>query len=344
METRRRLRDLAESDEAEASLTRSDEVDALASAAAAAEAAHAEAIQSLRLAEAEWREYDIRVSERRRRLEELGLESVPAAESVAAVERLVAMIESLIVHLKAQEDTGERLGVTLAQVAQQSRRDEMQREVDALAARVSRSQADVRAREATGELAGHLIESLREAGSLIVREQLNKIEPVLQRIYARTDPHPTFRVVRFLTRMSHGRGHLRTPIEDRAFGVLSEAPEVILSSSQMNALAVGIFLAFNIALPTIPLKIAILDDPLQSLDDINLLGLIDLLRRAKERRQLLLSTHDERFRRLLERKLRPVASTQRTVVIELSEWSREGPTVRHREVRRDPQLLHLAVS
>jgi hypothetical protein len=41
-----------------------------------------------------------------------------------------------------------------------------------------------------------------------------------------------------------------------------------------------------------PLESAILDDPLSSLDDINLLGLIDLLRRTKDQRQLFVSTHE----------------------------------------------------
>jgi hypothetical protein len=40
-----------------------------------------------------------------------------------------------------------------------------------------------------------------------------------------------------------------------------------------------------------------LDDPLQS--DINLLGLVDVLRKIKARRQLILTTHDERFGVLL---------------------------------------------
>jgi hypothetical protein len=88
--------------------------------------------------------------------------------------------------------------------------------------------------------------------------------------------------------------------------------------------------------------ISLLDhDPLQSLDDINLLGLVELLWRAKDRRQLLISTHDRRFGDLLSRKLRPRNEAERTVVIDLDGWSREGPVVATREVKCDPVRLRL---
>jgi DNA repair exonuclease SbcCD ATPase subunit len=106
---------------------------------------------------------------------------------------------------------------------------------------------------------------------------------------------------------------------------------------------VSVFLALNLGMPALPLRATILDDPLQSLDDLNLLGLIDLLRRIRERRQVMISTHDTRFAALLERKLRPVAEGQRTVVISMQGWSREGPTVEQREVERDRVPVRIAV-
>jgi len=117
--------------------------------------------------------------------------------------------------------------------------------------------------------------------------------------------------------------------------VSSDSPSMIFSSSQMNALAVSVFLAFNLGIGRLPLDVVILDDPLQSLDDVNLLGLIDLLRRTKDRRQLFVSTHDVRFARLLERKLRPVGPDQHSLVIELGGWDRQGPSVSQRSLQTD---------
>ena len=133
-------------------------------------------------------------------------------------------------------------------------------------------------------------------------------------------------------------------IFDPATELSSDAPEVVLSSSQLNALAVSVFLSLNLGVPKLPLQAAILDDPLQSLDDINLLGVIDLLRRTRDVRQLIVSTHDSRFGDLLAKKLRPVAGRQRTRVIELEGWTRQGPViVDQREITEDPKPLKIAV-
>jgi len=127
------------------------------------------------------------------------------------------------------------------------------------------------------------------------------------------------------------------PVEEKE----SEIPASVLSSSQLNALAVSVFLALNIGVPKPPLSVAMLDDPLQSLDDVNLLGLVDLFRRTRGRRQLIVSTHDGRFGNLLCRKLRPTTDDSRTMVIELDGWSRQGPSVTVREIMRDPVALRL---
>src|SRR5262249_25144894 len=170
---------------------------------------------------------------------------------------------------------------------------------------------------------------------------LHQISPLLQSIYARIDPHPAFRLVAFLSSIVRGKGQLSTVVSDPIEKKYSDLPTAVLSSSQVNALAVAAFLALSIGVPKPALSVAILDDPLQSLDDINLLGLVDLLRRTKDRRQLLVSTHDTRFGSLLSRKLRPSDNRGRTTVIELDGWSRQGPLVTTREVKSDPVPLRL---
>src|ERR1019366_4407261 len=108
-----------------------------------------------------------------------------------------------------------------------------------------------------------------------------------------------------LSRVTKDRGHLATVVKDTVENKQCPHPPSVLSSSQVNALAVSIFLSFNLGVSRPPLAALLLDDPLQSLDDVNLLGLVDLLRRTKDRRQLCVSTHDARFATLLSRKLRP---------------------------------------
>lgn len=102
----------------------------------------------------------------------------------------------------------------------------------------------------------------------------------------------------------------------------------ILSSSQLNSFAVSLFLALNLGLPSLGLSLVMLDDPLQSLDSINLLGLFDVLRRFAEHRQLVVSTHETRLLGLLQRKLRPIHPNERLMTLYFDTWTRDGPDFR----------------
>ena len=102
----------------------------------------------------------------------------------------------------------------------------------------------------------------------------------------------------------------------------------ILSNSQLTSFAVSLFIALNLALPSLKLDLTMLDDPLQSLDSINLLGLVDVLRRFRAHRQIIISTHEPRFLGLLQRKLRPVRSDERMMTIIFDDWTRAGPDIR----------------
>ena len=258
-----------------------------------------------------------------------------------AIEQAVEVGKTLIEYLSNLQKIGEFFALGLAQSSTVAGVEELQREASALRNDVEVRQKSIAARTRTGDLAQNVIEALREAVSRVVEERLKSINPLIQNIWTRIDPHPAFRVVRLLSEVFKGKGQLSTVISDPINDKTSASPGTVLSSSQVNALGVSVFLALNLGSPRPPLPIAILDDPLQSLDDINLLGLVDLLRRTKDSRQLLVSTHDSRFGDLLARKLRPADGSGRTLVIELEGWARIGPRVRIREVNPDPVPLRL---
>lgn len=243
--------------------------------------------------------------------------------------------------LAALRREGEAFSLRLARAGEIAQRSELERELATLDTELEQRETELAARTATGELAGEILNALREAGSEIVAGELHRIEPLLQRIYATVDPHPAFRAVRFLTRTVRGRGRLWTSIDDLTANVSVEEPTTVLSSSQLNVLAVSVFLALNLGVETLPLDVVALDDPLQSLDDVNLLGLVDLLRRIKGRRQIIVSTHDARFGGLLARKLRPISTGARARLIQLEGWTREGPVVEQEEIPVDPRPLRL---
>lgn len=263
------------------------------------------------------------------------------APDVAAVRASVNTTIASIRQLRAQ---GEQLSLGLARAGELAQREELERQLVTVDAAIADQRAVIDVRNATGELAAQVINGLRTASSAVVTKQLERIEPLLQRIFATVDPHPSFRVVSFLTKTVRGHGRLWTTINDVPGEKSIDDPGMVLSSSQLNVLAVAIFLSLNLAIPTLPLQLVALDDPLQSLDTVNLLGLTDLLRRIKGNRQVIVSTHDLHLADLLERKLRPVSSGERTLRIDLAGWTTEGPSVERTEVAPDVTPLRLVAS
>lgn len=223
---------------------------------------------------------------------------------------------------------GERLSLRVLRVGEQRQREDLGLERLQLEQRLRDATARVTAEEGTHALAGRIIDGLRDASLAVTDKQIDEIGPLFQRIYSRIDPHPTFRVTQIVASMERGRGKLDVGISDPDAAAKARDAGPLLSSSQLNSFAVSLFLAMNLALPNLRLGVTVLDDPLQSLDSINLLGLVDVLRRFRAHRQIIVSTHEERLVGLLQRKLRPVQSGERMVTIVFEDWSREGPTMR----------------
>lgn len=261
----------------------------------------------------------------------------------SVTDRLAAS-QSKVSSLRELRSEGERLALRLARAAEVAQRADLERQLSATDSELEARESDLRARTETGEVVSEVIAALRDAAGSIVAAELTRIEPLLQRVYATVDPHPSFRAVRFLTRTFRGRGRLWTSLDDRSGGVTADEPAVVLSSSQLNVLAVSTFLSLNLAIDTLPLQLVALDDPLQSLDNVNLLGLADLLRRVTAVRQVIVSTHDDRLASLLSRKLRPTRPGQRSRLVELDAWTRDGPQIEQSDIEGDRVPLRIVAS
>jgi DNA repair exonuclease SbcCD ATPase subunit len=275
-------------------------------------------------------------------LAHLGIEGKDDAEILENLKQGTAECRNTREQIDSLQADGERLSLQLSRIGEQSRRKETEERIVSRRSELAKKGENLGKRENASELANEILNALRETSFDVVASQLKRVEPLLQRIYATADPHPSLTDIQFSPASQRGRGRLHMPLIDSLRSIETEQPEAVMSSSQLNALAVSVFLALNLGVPSIPLDAAMLDDPLQSLDDVNLLGLIDLLRRTKDRRQLFVSTHDKRFGRLLARKLRPVSEKDRTLVIELEAWGRAGPLVRQREIPKDAEVLRIA--
>lgn len=271
----------------------------------------------------------------------LGVDPLPADTWSDRILGESTRAEQLVQQLELLRTEGEGLALAIARLGDVTRQAELRSAVDASRVEVARLQREIEQRQATSTLMSSMLTALRESVSDVIVQQLSDLQPLLQRIYSSADPHPSLTIVQLLTSMRGGRGSIVTSVADRLVDVSTRTPRAVLSSSQTNVLAVAIFLAINLGLSRLPLGSTMLDDPLQSLDDVNLLGLVDLLRRTRDRRQLVISTHEDRFGGLLERKLRPVTPEQVTRVIQLSGWGRDGPNVEQWSVEREVQPVRL---
>jgi DNA repair exonuclease SbcCD ATPase subunit len=215
---------------------------------------------------------------------------------------------------------------------------------------VERSAAEVRSFEETFEARTRRLEELSQRATLaknlgdasiearveVTEQRFRAIQPLVADIFSRLDPHPAFKTIEFELGTYYKKGTTTPLVRDVVENVRAD-PLVIFSTSQANIAALSYFLAMGWTGGERSMPFVLLDDPLQSMDDVNVLGFSDLCRHVRGNRQLLISTHERRLSGLLERKLAPRGEFMETVVLEFVGWDRSGPTVQRRVV--EPQLL-----
>lgn len=302
---------------------------------------------------AEEQQASVLTMQRRRRdrileLGPLGGESLDAvrddALSSVALQQIGAELE-LLRRRRAAITDAEQLTMTFESTASaQGARKRLQRmkiELSQAESELSRYESEVTKRRGVADDADRLVRQLKLDAEGFVTRRLESLNPLLAQFYSAIDPHPTFRSIQILTHQAYGKHRLAPVLHDPELGVSVNDPGGTLSTSQANALAVALFLSFNMGFASSALHTLILDDPLQNLDDVHLLGLVDLLRKVAPSRQIVITTHDQAFAALLARKLRPIGSAARTVVVRFFKWDRSGPGFDQVEIPREEQPLKL---
>lgn len=131
---------------------------------------------------------------------------------------------------------------------------------------------------------------------------------LVNQIYSKIDPHPGFKKVVFeCTFSDNDKPKLNVYLtNDESSAIIS--PNIYLSSAQISVLSLSIFMAR--ALHSEEYKgntvdCILIDDPVQSMDSINVLSVIDLFRNLAVTfdKQIIISTHDERFYKLFKAKV-----------------------------------------
>lgn len=127
---------------------------------------------------------------------------------------------------------------------------------------------------------------------------------VINKIYGKIEPHPNLKEIDIRSEISDDDKAPKLII--RAKNDIDELnPTLYLSTGQVNVLSLSIFLAKAFELGSDKINTIFMDDPVQNLSDINVLSFIDLLRTLilDQDKQVIISTHDEKFFKLLQNKL-----------------------------------------
>jgi len=130
---------------------------------------------------------------------------------------------------------------------------------------------------------------------------------LINKIYSKIDPHPDNYKIEFDCDFKDKNPRLQIYTSD--FENKKSVPSLYFSSAQINILSLSIFLARALKASDSktkePIECIFIDDPIQSMDSINILSFIDLFRSLTVNldRQLIVSTHEENFHLLLQKKI-----------------------------------------
>ncbi len=253
------------------------------------------------------------------RLTSTALRVGPAWKRPERAEALVVALEQLQsrvreVHAEAQRNAGEQVA-RLSAVVEASNAEiaRAQTAIDELSDRVKRAQ--------------ELDRDAHRAARRIVDRALQRLGPSFAEVFDRLAPHPTFTELGAVQDIYYKKNQVVPEIRDPQRNV-SGNPSVLLSEGHLSVVALSYFLGMALNAGDGALPFIFLDDPLQSMDVISVLGFADLCRRLRERRQLIVTTHDRRFASLFSRKLASREPRSRTLIYDFTTWTETGPEIK----------------
>ncbi|EJG2018274.1 AAA family ATPase [Vibrio parahaemolyticus] len=131
-------------------------------------------------------------------------------------------------------------------------------------------------------------------------------QDLINSFYQKIDPHPKYKEISFKCDFTNDKPRLHVIVASEEKKIV---PTLYFSSAQLNVLSLSIFLAkaINVKNPETgkDVNTIFVDDPIQAMDSINVLSVIDLLRSitVNFNKQIILSTHDENFYQLIKKKV-----------------------------------------
>ncbi|MGR5913920.1 hypothetical protein ACT7DA_11205 [Bacillus pacificus] len=130
------------------------------------------------------------------------------------------------------------------------------------------------------------------------KDNLNSWKSPVQKYYRYLNPLPSNSVLKFES--IDEKLWIRVKFEQNTIENTNTAKNV-LSSGQLNVLAIAIFLAINESQNIHEIDFIGIDDPIQNMDDVNQFSICDVL--SNLNKQLIFSTHDMNFLKLFLKRI-----------------------------------------
>lgn len=166
-----------------------------------------------------------------------------------------------------------------------------------------------------------IVSAIKNNASKLKSDILDKLyrNKLINHIYEEINPHFRF------NKMNLTKEEVRKQVHSNIIhdGIYLNQ---IFSSAQLNIISLSIFLGMGLPEKGSNFEQLFLDDPIQSMDDLNILALIDVFRELVDIpnvKRLVLSTHDDNFAKLLRVKMR----NKNIKVIDFESYGNEGPVI-----------------
>ncbi|WP_393959895.1 AAA family ATPase [Priestia megaterium] len=130
------------------------------------------------------------------------------------------------------------------------------------------------------------------------KDYLNQYNSPIQKYFRYLNPLPTRSLVKF--EGEDEKLWVKVIFDEKDGEIQKTSAKNILSSGQLNVLAISIFLAMNESQRIHDLDFIAIDDPIQNMDDINQFSICDVL--GSIDKQVIFSTHDFEFVKLFVKK------------------------------------------
>ena len=168
-----------------------------------------------------------------------------------------------------------------------------------------------------GNLIRNTVDSVRSG--IIRREFNNRLNRVWRDLFVRLAPAEPFVPAFRIPEDSTQKLQPKLITEHREGGAAGGTPGAMLSAGNFNTAALTLFIALHLSVPK-ELPWLILDDPVQSMDDVHISHFAAVLRTlSKEHgRQIIIAVHDRQLFEYLKLELSPAFAEDSLLTLELS--------------------------